>query len=254
MRLEGKTAIVTGSSGTIGRAIAERLAQDGCSIGLIGREPSTQTRAAIAKQGRRVVDFPADVTDAAALRKSIDSIASELGGVDILVTAAGVASFGAAESLGEAEWDRVIAINLKGVFLSCQAAIPHLKARGHGRIVNIGSVLAKNGGNPRPWIDPKEQERASNLAYGASKAGVHALTLYLSKELASQAITVNVVAPGPVASAMTTVFPPTLQALIPMGRMGRGDEVASAVSFLVSDEAGFITGEILDLNGGLWVD
>ncbi|KAB2855906.1 MAG: SDR family oxidoreductase, partial [Bauldia sp.] len=199
-------------------------------------------------------DHPADVADSRALLQAFDAAVRDLGGLDILVTAAGVTSFGPAATLAEAEWDRVVAINLKGVFLSCQAAIAHLKRRGGGRIVNIGSVLAKNGGNARPWIDEAEQSRASNVAYGASKAGVHAMTLYLAKELAAHGITVNAVAPGPIASAMTAEFPATLRALIPAGRLGTNGEVAAAVSYLVGDEAGFVTGEILDLNGGLWVD
>ncbi|HQN55522.1 MAG TPA: SDR family oxidoreductase, partial [Novosphingobium sp.] len=128
------------------------------------------------------------------------------------------------------------------------------RAQGAGRIVNIGSVLAKNGGNPRPWIDASEQERAGNAAYGAAKAGVHAMTLYLAKELAAHGITVNAVAPGPIASAMTTSFPEALIRQIPVGRMGKGDEVATAVAWLCTPEAAFVTGEIMDVNGGLWMD
>lgn len=254
MRLEGKCAIVTGSAGSIGSAIATRLAEEGCAVALIDRGPSAGTAQEIGRLGRPAFDHPADVADSRALLQAFDAAVRDLGGLDILVTAAGVTSFGPAATLAEAEWDRVVAINLKGVFLSCRAAIAHLKRRGGGRIVNIGSVLAKNGGNARPWIDEAEQSRASNVAYGASKAGVHAMTLYLAKELAAHGITVNAVAPGPVASAMTAEFPAALRALIPAGRLGTNGEVAAAVSYLVGDEAGFVTGEILDLNGGLWVD
>jgi NAD(P)-dependent dehydrogenase (short-subunit alcohol dehydrogenase family) len=140
------------------------------------------------------------------------------------------------------------------VFLCCQAAIGPMRRQKYGRIVNIGSILAKNGGNPRPWIDRGEQQRAGNVAYGAAKAGVHAITFYLAKELAADGITVNAVAPGPIASPMTATFPPTLRALIPVGRLGEAAEVAAAVAFLASDEAAFITGEILDVNGGAWCD
>ena len=143
-----------------------------------------------------------------------------LGKVDVLVTVAGVVSMGSAEALAEAEWDRVMAVNLKGVFLSCQAVISHMRERHYGRIINIGSLLAKNGGNPRPWIDRSEQARAANVAYGSAKAGVHAMTLYLAKELASDGITVNVVAPGPIGTRMTTNLPDTVRQQIPAGRLG----------------------------------
>ncbi|MCX7864307.1 MAG: SDR family oxidoreductase, partial [Novosphingobium sp.] len=112
----------------------------------------------------------------------------------------------------------------------------------------------KNGGNPRPWIDASEQQSAGNAAYGAAKAGVHALTLYLAKELAACGITVNAVAPGPIASPMTSTLPQALIRQIPLGRMGQASEVAAAVAWLCSEEAAFVTGEILDINGGLWMD
>jgi NAD(P)-dependent dehydrogenase (short-subunit alcohol dehydrogenase family) len=148
----------------------------------------------------------------------------------------------------------VIDINLKGTFLMCQAVMVIMKQQKFGRIINLGSVLGKNGGNPRPWIDPTEQDRAGNVAYGVSKAGVHMLTVYLAKELASFGITVNAVAPGPISSAMTTNFPKILRDLIPAGRMGNASEVASAILFLAAPNSAFITGEILDVNGGLWAD
>jgi 3-oxoacyl-[acyl-carrier protein] reductase len=129
-----------------------------------------------------------------------------------------------------------------------------MRAQRYGRIVNLGSIIGKNGGNPRPWIDPAEQTRASNVAYGASKAGVHAMTFFLARELAADGITVNAVAPGPIATAMTTDFPAALAAMIPVGRMGRAEEVAEAVLFLAAETAGFINGEVLDVNGGMWAD
>jgi NAD(P)-dependent dehydrogenase (short-subunit alcohol dehydrogenase family) len=195
-----------------------------------------------------------DVTRRDEVVRCLDETVARHGRLDILVNVAGVVSVGNAETLAEAEWDRVIDINLKGTFLCCQAAIGHMKRAGGGRIVNMGSVIGKNGGNPRPWLDPAEQERASNVAYGASKAGVHIMTAFLAKELASSGITVNAVAPGPVASAMTTNFPQVLRDLIPAGRMGKAEEVAAAVLFLASPQAAFITGETLDVNGGIWCD
>lgn len=129
-----------------------------------------------------------------------------------------------------------------------------MKEAGWGRIVNIGSVVAKNGGNPRPWIDRSESSKAANAAYAAAKAGVHALTLSLAKEVASDGITVNAVAPGPIAGPMTTEFPEALIRQIPAGRLGAPNEVAAAVAWLCSADAAFVTGEIVDVNGGLWVD
>lgn len=254
MRFEGRAAIVTGAAGGIGSAVASRLAAEGAALCLADRQPATALVEQLRATGTRAHDRPTDVTDRAAVLGLVEETRATLGRIDILVTVAGVSSHGSAEALAEAEWDRVLAANLKSVFLCCQAVIAPMRAQGYGRIVNIGSILGKNGGNPRPWIDRAEQARAGNVAYGAAKAGVHALTLYLAKELAADGITVNAVAPGPIASAMTTSFPETLRALIPVGRMGRATEVAEAVAFLASEAAGFITAEILDVNGGMWGD
>jgi NAD(P)-dependent dehydrogenase (short-subunit alcohol dehydrogenase family) len=243
----GRIALVTGGAGGIGRAVCEALAAHGASVVAADRADFEPASPAI--QAVRL-----DVTRRADVARCMDETVARHGKLDILVNVAGVVSMGSAESLEEAEWDRVIDINLKGTFLCCQAAIGHMKRAGGGRIVNMGSVIGKNAGNPRPWLDPREQDKASNVAYGASKAGVHIMTAFLAKELASSGITVNAVAPGPVASAMTTNFPPALRDLIPAGRMGKADEVAAAVLFLASPQAAFITGEILDVNGGIWCD
>ena len=245
--LDGMVALVTGGGGMIGRAVAQRMAAGGALLALADRiapEP-------IGEGGR---SYAADLAGAEQVRGLMDSVLADFGRIDCLVTAAGITSLGAFENITLEEWDRVQAINLRGVFLANQAAIAPMKAQGFGRIVNIGSVLAKNGGNPRPWIDPAEQERAGNAAYGAAKAGVHALTLYLAKELAAHGITVNAVAPGPIASPMTTNFPQALVRQIPAGRLGQPDEVAATAAWLCTRDAAFITGEIIDVNGGLWMD
>ena len=254
MRLQGRTAIITGAAGGIGGAVARRFAQEGADLCLAGRRGCAETARDVAAMGRRVIDVRTDVTDKAQNENMIARTLEAFGRVDILVTVAGVVSQGNAETLAEAEWDRVMAVNLKGVFLSCQAVIPTMRAARYGRIVNIGSLLAKNGGNPRPWIDRSEQTRAGNVAYGAAKAGVHAITLFLAKELAADGITVNCVAPGPIASAMTTNLPDSFKSLLPVGRLGRPDEVADACAYLAGETASFTTGEILDVNGGAWID
>ena len=254
MRLAGRVAIVTGAAGGIGGAIARRFGAEGADLCLAGRNGCAETAAQVVDAGRRALDLKVDVTDRLALVDMVDRTVAAFGKVDILVTVAGVVSVGNAETLAEAEWDRVIAINMKGVFFSCQAVIPAMRKAGYGRIINIGSLLAKNGGNPRPWLNRADQERAGNVAYGSAKAGVHAMTMFLAKELAADGITVNCVAPGPIASAMTTNLPDSFKALLPVGRLGRGDEVADAVTYLAGEQAGFTTGEILDVNGGAWID
>ncbi len=254
MRLAGRVAIITGAAGGIGGAIARRFAAEGADLCLAGRRGCADVAAEVAAAGRKVLDLTVDVTDRQSLVGMVDRTLATFGKVDILVTVAGVVSVGNAETLAEAEWDRVMAINMKGVFFSCQAVIPAMRKAGYGRIVNIGSLLAKNGGNPRPWINRADQDRAGNVAYGSAKAGVHAMTLYLAKELAAEGITVNCVAPGPIASAMTVNLPDSIKTLLPVGRLGRPEEIADAVAYLAGEQASFTTGEILDVNGGAWID
>jgi len=247
VNLTERVAIVAGGGGMIGSAIAERLAASGARVISADLAFVTEPAEGVAQHG-------ADLTDPAAVRALIDGVMAEHGRLDCLVCAAGVVSLGPFESVTVEEWDRVHAINLRGVFLLMQAAVAPMRKAGYGRIVTIGSVVAKNGGNARPWLDGAELTNSSNAAYGASKAGVHALTLYLAKELAADGITVNAVAPGPVASRMTATFPSALVAQIPAGRLGAAEDIAAAVAWLCAEETGFITGEILDVNGGLVVD
>ena len=244
--LEGRVAVVTGASGQIGTAVAKALAGQGALLALADLSDAPPSYANAAMLYHRT-----DVTSAASVQGLFDATMQRFGRLDILVNVAGIVSFGSADSLTEAEWDRVLDINLKGTFLCCQVAIRLMRPRRYGRIVNLGSVVGKNGGNARPWIDRDEQTKAANVAYGVSKAGVHAMTVFLAREVANEGITVNALAPGPIASSMTTAFPESLRALIPVGRMGQGEDIAHACLFLVSDEASFITGETLDVNGGM---
>jgi len=251
MDFRGRVALVTGGAGAIGSALSTELRRRGAAVvAADGVSGKPWTEADLRTEGLVRVD----VTDRSSVRGLVARIEAQLGPIDLLVNVAGVVSFGSAEALPELEWDRVIDINLKGTFLACQAVMPCMKRAGFGRIVNIGSVVGKNAGNARPWLDAGEQQRAGNLAYGVSKAGVHAMTGFLAKELAAHGVTVNAVAPGPVATAMTTNFPETLRALLPVGRMGSTADVVNAILFLAARESGFITGEVLDVNGGMWCD
>lgn len=251
---EPRVALVTGAAGGIGRASALALAEAGWDVALADAREAGEVAEAVRSQGRRALSMALDVTSRTRVEAVVARTLAEFGRVDALVNVAGVVGFGSAAEMPEAEWDRVLAVNLKGTFLACQAVIPAMRAQGGGRIVNIGSIIGKNGGNARPWLDRAEQQRSSSIAYGVSKAGVHALTFFLAKELAADNIAVNAVAPGPIASAMTTAFPDALKALIPAGRMGRAEEVARVVAFLAAPETGFVTGEIVDVNGGMWMD
>lgn len=238
---------MTGGAGGIGRALVRALARRGATVVSADRAPRDA-------EGERVRVAQANVTQRADVHRLVDEILSSSGRLDILVNVAGVVSFGPAETLDEAEWDRVLDINLKGTFLCCQAAIAPMRRQRYGRIVNLGSVVGKNAGNARPWLDATEQHGASNVAYGASKAAVHALTGFLAKEVAAYGVTVNAVAPGPIATEMTTEFPGALRRLIPVGRMGSVEDVVHSILFLASREAAFVTGEVLDVNGGMWCD
>lgn len=243
----GQVALVTGGAGGIGAAVATAL--DG--MGAIVIAADVRKSAALPPT---VEYIPLDITRRQAVQVAVDQVVARHGKLDILVNAAGVVSFGAAADLAETEWDRVLAINLKGTFLCCQAALAVMCAAGYGRIVNLGSIVGKNGGNARPWLHPEEQAAAGNVAYGVSKAGVHAMTAFLAKEAAAAGVTVNAVAPGPIATAMTSAFPSALRAAIPVGRMGAMNDVVHATLFLAGRGAGFVTGEVLDVNGGMWCD
>jgi 3-oxoacyl-[acyl-carrier protein] reductase len=243
-RLDGRVAVVTGGAKGIGRAIAARLARDGAKVMISGREEAA-LRTACAEmngEGGETAWVQADVAKPADTEALCAKTLEAFGKADILVNNAGVTRDNLVMRMSEGDWDEVIDTNLKGSFLCIRAfARPMMKQR-WGRIVNVSSVVGLIG-NP------------GQANYVASKAGVLGLTKAVAKELASRHITVNAVAPGFIETAMTAGLGEKvregLEARIPMGRLGSPEDVAQAVAFLCSEEAGYITGQVLSVDGGM---
>jgi 3-oxoacyl-[acyl-carrier protein] reductase len=243
-RLDGRTAFVTGASRGIGRSIALVLARAGADVALVARDAALlkETASLIRVVGTRTLAVSADLRDAAACRAAVDTVLRDWERIDILVNNAGIGGSGPIESVTEAAWDATLDTNLKAAFLLAKAVAPGMRQRRWGRIVNIASVAAQTGGI------------AGSAAYAASKGGMVALTKTLARDLAPDGITVNAIAPGQIETDMGHVPPERLQQLlsqIPLGRIGVPEDIAYATLFLCSEEAGYITGGTLDVNGGI---
>ena len=244
--LQGKTALVTGASQGIGRACAVALAHAGARVALAARNESklNEVAAEIASQSGAAAVFSLDLASEESIRACAKAALAHFGSVEILVNNAGVTRDTLALTMKRAEWDEVLQTNLTGTFLMTQALLrPMLKAR-WGRIINISSVVGETG-------------QAGQANYAASKAGLIGLTKSLAREVASRSITVNAIAPGYIETAMTAVLDEkqrgTMLAHIPLGRPGTDAEIAAAVRFLASEEAAYITGHVLDVNGGMYM-
>jgi 3-oxoacyl-[acyl-carrier protein] reductase len=239
--LTGQTAIVTGAATGIGEAIARRLAAAGAAVACADIEEDGA--ASVAQSiGGAAFPLPLDISSAGSVQAGVDSVLKRGGRIDILVNNAGVAGRAApiAEQTDE-DWHQVIAVNLTGVFYTCRAVIPHMRARQYGRIVNIASVAGKEG-NP------------NMVAYSASKAGVIALTKSLGKEVATDGICVNAVAPAVVRTRILDQLTPAqidyMTEKIPMRRTGKPEEIAAVVHFLASPDCSFVTAQCYDASGG----
>jgi 3-oxoacyl-[acyl-carrier protein] reductase len=243
--LTGKIALVTGASRGIGRAIAERLAAQGAVVVAAARQDNAApTVAAITAAGGRAEAVSVDVTDHATLERLPSTIVDRHGRLDIVVSNAGITRDQLLMRMKRDDWDQVIATNLTAAYTLTQAAMrPMLKQRG-GRIIAIASVVGQMG-------------NAGQANYAASKAGLIGFCKALAREVASRGITVNVVAPGMIDTDMTRAIAEKAQidwaAQIPLGRLGSADDVATAACFLASDEAAYITGHVLAVNGGMYM-
>lgn len=244
MSLAGKTAIVTGAAQGIGRAIAEALAHAGADVAVADLDPvrSQDTVTAITKMGRRALNIKVNVANWDDAKAMVDQVVKEWGKVDILVNNAGITRDGLLLRMKEEDWNLVLQVNLNGTFHCTKAALQPMSKQRSGRIVNIASIVGAIG-------------NAGQANYAASKAAVIGFTKSVAREYASRAVTVNAVAPGFIDTAMTQQLSAdvkeTLSKQIPLGRLGQPSDVAEAVKFLASDEAGYITGHVLHVNGGM---
>jgi 3-oxoacyl-[acyl-carrier protein] reductase len=242
----GKTALVTGASQGIGRAVALRLAKDGATVALAARNEAKlkETAAEITAAGGAAQVFLLDVASEDSIKAAAKDALASLGKIDILVNNAGITRDNLLLRMKRADWDDVLATNLTGTFLLTQALMSSMVRARYGRIINISSVVGRMG-------------QAGQANYAASKAGLIGFTKSLARELASRGITANVVAPGYIQSPMTAVLDEKQQqsilAHIPLGRIGTDADVAHAVAFLASEAAGYITGHVLDVNGGMYM-
>lgn len=244
--LSGKTALVTGAGRGIGRAIAVRLAAEGASVVVVDMQNSVGVAEAIAKNGGRAFACNVDISDSAAVQRAVTEALDMFGTLNILVNNAGIIARGSILELTEETWKRVIDVNLNGTFNVCKAVIPVMTSQRSGRILSITSIAGKMG------------DITAAAAYGTSKGAVNTLTKSLARQLAEYGITVNAVAPHAIETEMSADWSMEKRTevlrTIPLGRMGTPEEVAEAALFLVSDGAAFITGEILDVNGGAYMD
>jgi 3-oxoacyl-[acyl-carrier protein] reductase len=243
-RLDGKVALVTGGTRGIGAAIVRAFMKEGARVAYSGASAASIAKAA-AVFGSEALGFPANLADPAAPDALMEAFIAEFGRIDILVNNAGIVSRASEWELDAAEWDRVHAVNTRAVFFLARAAARSMREHTSGSIVNVSSIAGQHGGI------------AGSPAYGSSKAAVIGLTRSLARRFAPIGVRVNCIAPADIETDMTANWPEELRnrlnALTPLGRFGSVEEVAGAVTLLASDEASFITGQTLSVNGGAYM-
>jgi acetoacetyl-CoA reductase len=240
-----RVAVVSGGIGGLGTAICIDLAKAGCAVVAVDlARDDAVARFAIATAGLDIAFQPLDVTDADACSACVESIQASHGALDILINAAGITRDATLRKMDRAQWDAVLDVNLGGVFNLCRPAIDGMVARGFGRIVNISSVNGQTG-------------QFGQANYSAAKAGMHGFTMALAREVARKGVTVNSISPGYCETAMVLAMPEEIRAgivdKVPVGRLGRPEEIARVVAFLAAEDAGFITGANIPVNGGLFM-
>ena len=248
MRFKNQVAVVTGAAKGIGRSIALALIDEGAKVVPVDvdREALRRLQAEAEKRGGQILPVACDIEKSSDVKAMVEEVLGTFGRIDLLVNNAGIIRRGTIETVGEDDWDRVIAVNLKGTFNCCKAVVGTMKRQGSGKIVNVSSIAGKIG------------DITSAPGYGSSKAGSDALMKTLARQLAPSGIRVNAVSPHAIETEMSAQWSEAKRreviAGIPLGRLGRPQDVAEAVLFLASDAASFITGEILDVNGGAFMD
>ena len=248
MKLKHRVAVVTGGARGIGKAIALSFLREGGRVAIIDsdKERLEMLEKEMREEKNEVAVIPCNITKSGDVKEMVDQVRQGFGRIDILVNNAGIIRRGTIETITEEDWDRVIEVNLKGTFNCCKAVTPIMISQGYGKIINVTSIAGKMG------------DITSAPGYGPSKAGVEALTKTLARQLAQYGINVNAVSPHAIETEMSAQWSEgkrrEIIASIPLGRLGRPEDVAEAVLFLASDSASFITGEILDDNGGALMD
>ena len=244
MNLEGQTALITGAGRGIGKTIALKLAESGADIVLADMSPEvTEVRAEVESLGRKCLTFEADVTDLEAIETMVKKIIEELGSIHILINNAGITQDNLFMRMKPEQWSKVIDVNLNGVFNVTKAVIRPMVKQRTGKIINISSVVGFSG-NP------------GQVNYSSTKSALVGFTKSLAREVGARGVNVNAVAPGFIDTAMTQALNESQQEAIlqqiPLGRMGDANDIANAVAFLASEEASYITGTILHVNGGMY--